>query len=472
MLAACSRSFRSSSVGFRANIPLQEFDEEVYTLIQKETKRQFQCLELIASENFASLAALQAMGTHIHNKYAEGYPGARYYGGNTYTDAIETLCQNRALSAFKLNPAEWGVNVQAYSGSPANVAVFTALIPVGGRIMGLALADGGHLTHGHRKGFNNISASSKFWQTFPIRVDPKTSLLNYAELDVNAKLFNPHIIIAGTSAYPRHLDYAAFRRTADSVGAILMADMAHIAGLVSAGLAPSPFEYCDVVTTTTHKTLRGVRGAMIFYRKGDRKVGKKRVPYDFERRINAAVFPGLQGGPHMHQIAGITVAFKDVVTPEFKEYQRSMIANMKALANYLSKNGIKLVTGGTDTHLALLDLRDQKIDGSKFEWILDAANITVNKNTIPGDTNAGQPRGIRVGAPALTSRGLKEKDFEQVGALILRGLDIGKRIKAKKLAAFKQAVEGNPEVEALKKDVIAFATTFPLPGVTDPDRYR
>jgi glycine hydroxymethyltransferase len=226
------------------------------------------------------------------------------------------------------------------------------------------------------------------------------------------------------------------------------------------------------VTTTTHKTLRGVRGALIFFRKGQRRVGKQSVAYDLEKRINSAVFPGLQGGPHMHQIAGIAVALKEAATPEFREYQRSIVANMRALAEYLTKNAVKLVTGGTDNHLALIDLRGKGIDGARLELVLDAANITANKNSIPGDAKVGSPRGLRIGSPALTSRGFTEPDFEQIGRFIVRGIEIGKKIKQKKLAEVKKGIQRNPEIEALKKEVIAFATKFPLPGVTDPSQYR
>jgi glycine hydroxymethyltransferase len=430
---------------------------------------------LIASENFASHATISAISSHFTNKYAEGYPNARYYGGNQNTDQLEILCQQRALAAFKLNPAKWGVNVQALSGSAANLAVYTALIPPGGRIMGLALADGGHLTHGFRSGFNTVSASSKFWQSLPYRVNAKTSLIDLRSLEQNAKLFNPHMLVAGASAYPRHIDYAGIKKIANSVGAYLMSDMAHVAGLVAAGIGPSPFDHCDIVTTTTHKTLRSVRGSLIFFRRGNRKVGKKLVKYDLEQKINSAVFPGLQGGPHMHQIAAIAVSLKEAASPEFREYQQNVVKNMRALAEFLMANGIKLVTNGTDNHLAVLDLRNTGLDGARVEAVLDAANITTNKNTIPGDRKAGSPAGLRIGSPALTTRGLGAKDFEQVGKFIVQGIEIGKGINkktAKSLAKFKTAVKGSSDVAGLKKSVVQFATQFPLPGVFDPAAYQ
>jgi glycine hydroxymethyltransferase len=413
MLAGRSpqRAF-TSAVPFPWNRTFEEFDPEVYSLNQEEIKRQFHGLELVASDNFVSHAALTAIATHFNNKYAEGYPGARYYGGTEVVDKLERLCQKRALAAFNLDPNTWAVNVQALSGSVANLAVYLAVAPPNGRLMGLSLADGGHLTHGFRNGQRPVSASATFWQSLPYTINRKTSLIDYNDLAKNAKLFNPHVIVAGASAYPRNIDYAAMRKIADSCGAFLLADMAHTAGLVAAGIGPSPFDHCDFVTTTTHKTLRSVRGALIFARKGERKIGKTVTTYDIEKKLNSAIFPGLQGGPHLHQIAGIAVSLKEAASPEFKEYQRNLVANMQSLANYLIKAGIRLVTGGSDNHLALLDLRKEPIDGARLEWVLDRANITVNKNTIPGDRSARAPQGVRVGTPALTTRGLRAAEFE------------------------------------------------------------
>ncbi|KAH9494878.1 Serine hydroxymethyltransferase, cytosolic [Bulinus truncatus] len=280
-------------------------DPEIYELIRKEKDRQRRGLEMIASENFASKSVLQALGSCLNNKYSEGQPGQRYYGGNEIIDQVERLCQSRALAAFGLKPEEWGVNVQPLSGSPANFAVYTALVEPHGRIMGLHLPDGGHLSHGFMTNQKRVSATSVYFESFPYKLDPKTGLINYDELEANAKLFIPKMIIAGISCYSRDLDYKRFRQIADEVGAYLLADMAHVSGLVAAGLAPNPFEYCDVVSTTTHKTLRGPRSGMIFFRKGVRRVlkdGSKEM-YDLEKKINDAVFPGLQGGPHNHQIA-------------------------------------------------------------------------------------------------------------------------------------------------------------------------
>jgi len=437
-------------------------DPEVFRLNHDEMMRQYEGLELIASENFASRASMEALNSHFNNKYSEGYPGNRYYGGNEVVDKLERLTQERALKCFGLNPNIWGVNVQALSGSAANLAVYTGLIPPGGRLMGLLLSDGGHLTHGHRTKARSVSASSLFWQSLPYICDSKTSMIDYDYLHKSACLYKPHLIIAGTSSYPRNIDYKRIKATAKESGSILMADMAHISGLVAAGLAPSPFEFCDVVTTTTHKTLRGVRGSLIFYRKK-----KEKNAIDYESKINNAVFPGLQGGPHMHQVAAVAVCLKEAMEPEFLQYQKQVISNMRVMSNRLMKNGIKLVTNGTDTHLSVIDLRNLSIDGIKAEYLLDHSNISVNKNSIPGDSKPGSPYGIRIGSPALTSRGLKEKDFEIVADMVVRGLNIAQeidKISGNKISDFKSNVLNNASVSDLRKEVKEFSTSFPLPG--------
>uniref|UniRef100_A0A8C3W2Y0 Serine hydroxymethyltransferase n=1 Tax=Catagonus wagneri TaxID=51154 RepID=A0A8C3W2Y0_9CETA len=420
--------------------PLKDCDLEVYSIIKKESHRQRTGLELIASENFASRAVLEALGSCLNNKYSEGYPGQRYYGGTEFIDELELLCQRRALQVYGLDPQCWGVNVQPYSGSPANFAVYTALVEPHGRIMGLDLPDGGHLTHGFMTDKKKVSATSIFFESMPYKVDPDTGYINYAQLEENARLFRPKLIIAGTSCYSRNLDYARLRRVADDNGAYLMADMAHISGLVAAGVVPSPFEHCHVVSTTTHKTLRGCRAGLIFYRKG------------------------------------VAVALKQAMTPEFRVYQQQVVANCRALARTLTGLGYKVVTGGSDNHLILVDLRSKGTDGGRAEKVLEACNIACNKNACPGDKSALRPSGLRLGTPALTSRGLLEEDFQEVARFIHRGIELTLQIQdavgakatlkefTEKLAG---AAEHQQAVAALRAEVESFAALFPLPGLPD-----
>lgn len=448
------------------NTVLQISDPEVDTIIKNEQKRQHQSICLIPSENFTSKAVLEALGSVMSNKYSEGYVGARYYGGNENIDAIEELCQRRALEAFHLDPEVWGVNVQALSGSPANFYVYTALMGPHGRLMALDLTHGGHLSHGFETSKKKISATSLYFESFPYFLDESTGLIDYETLDKNAHIYRPKIIVAGTSAYSRLIDYQALRKTANSVGAYLLADMAHISGLVSSQVIPSPFEYADVVTTTTHKSLRGPRGALIFYRKDARELGKK---------INEAVFPGHQGGPHNHSITALAVALKQACSNDFVMYQKQVLKNASILASTLMKLGYKIVSNGTDTHLMLLDLSPFMIDGSRVEYVLEMVNIAVNKNTIPGDKSALTPSGLRIGTPAMTTRGLKEEHMIQIAEFIHKGIQLALKIKndytnadekKEKLSEYKSRVCSNQysELHTLKSEVIEFASQFETIG--------
>lgn len=453
--------------------PLKEYDPEIFELIKEESERQITGLEMIASENFTSRSVRECLGSCLTNKYSEGYPGARYYGGNETIDKIEKLCQKRALKAFHLNETEWGCNVQPHSGSPANFAVYLGLLQPHDRIMGLDLPDGGHLTHGYQSAKKKVSSTSMFWESFPYHVD-KEGYIDYDQLEKNAIAYHPKLIVAGYSAYPRNLDFKRFREIADKAGSILMCDMAHFSGLVAARETTNPFNYCDIVTTTTHKTLRGPRAGIIFFRKGPKKLlkkGKKVEYYDFENKINGAVFPGLQGGPHENAIAGIAVALKDLCSEEWKDYANQVKKNSKLLGEKLMEKGYKLVSNGTDNHLILVDLNNKGIDGMRAEKVLDVAHITINKNTVPGDLKPMIPGGVRIGTPALTSRGLKENDIILVADFLDRGFKITMDIVNKYPKAGKTMKEFNkilktvkiPELEQLKKEVVEFAKSFPMP---------
>ena len=438
------------------NNSLEIQDSEIYNLVKLEKKRQYSGLELIASENFTSRAVLEALASPFTNKYSEGLPGSRYYGGNEYVDQLEELCQKRALDAFHLDETKWGVNVQPYSGSTANFAVFTALLKPGERLMGLDLPSGGHLTHGYQTAKKKISSSAIFFESMSYKTNPKTGYIDYDELEKLALLFRPKLLICGASAYPRDWNYVRMRHIANKCDAYLMMDMAHIAGLVATGEQANPFDYCDVVTTTTHKTLRGPRAGLIFYRKS------------LEHQINFAVFPSTQGGPHNNTIAAIAVALKDVMSPEFKEYTIQIRKNAQALANRLIYHGYKLVTDGTDNHCILWDLRPLDLTGSKLEKLCDAINITLNKNSVPGDTSALSPGGVRLGTPALTSRGFKENDFTKIADLLHQAVLIAMEIQltsGKRLEDFEKILYNDSEqLNDLRNQVQRLATSFKIPG--------
>ncbi len=387
-------------------------DKQIKKLIEEEKKRQKKVINLIASENYVSKDVMEVLGSELNNKYAEGYPGRRYYRGTKIYDQIEELAQARALKLFGLTKEEWSANVQPLSGSPANLAVYLALVPPGEKIMGMELSHGGHLTHGQK-----VSITGKFWTQVPCGVDKKTERLDYEEIKRIALENKPKLIVCGYTAYAHIVDFKKFREIADACGAYLMVDMSHFAGLVAGKVYPSPFAYADVVTTTTHKTLRGPRSAIIFSKKDGRELDKL---------VNKAVFPGLQGGPHMDQIAAVAVTLKEAATPAFQKYAKQVVKNTKVLAEELAKLGWRIVEGGTETHMLRIDVwQDGKgLGGREAADRLEEAGIIVNENTIPFDTRKpSDPSGLRLGTAAETTRGRKEKDFRAIAKkidLILR----------------------------------------------------
>jgi glycine hydroxymethyltransferase len=383
-------------------LSIDEFDPEVAQSIKNETERENNTLEMIASENFVSREVQEAQGSVMTNKYAEGYPGKRYYGGCEFVDVVENLAIERAKKIFSAEH----VNVQPHSGSQANMAIYHSLLEPGDTILGMNLSHGGHLTHGCPVNFSGYT-----YNVVPYGVSEETELIDYEKVKKLAKDHKPKLIVVGASAYPRVIDPVKFREIADEVGAKIMTDIAHPAGLVAAGLYPSPVPHSEFVTTTTHKTLRGPRGGMILCRE------------EFAKEVNKKIFPGIQGGPLMHVIAAKAVAFKEALSNDFVSYQKQVVANAKHLANFLNLNGNKIVSGGTDTHLMLLDLRSKDITGKDAEAALEKAGITVNKNTIPFETRSPfVTSGIRIGTPALTTRGMKEKEMEQIGGMIVETL--------------------------------------------------
>ncbi len=386
----------------RGSQVLRDTDPDIFDAIQREAQRQHEHLELIASENFTSLAVLEAQGSVLTNKYAEGYPGARWYGGCEFVDVVERLAIERVKALFGAEHA----NVQPHSGTQANIVVLYAMLQPGDKILAMSLAHGGHLSHGHPKNF-----SGRFFTIIPYGVNRQTEQIDYDEIAALAKAHQPKLILAGYSAYPRVLDFARFRQIADSVGAILLVDMAHFAGLTAAGVYPNPVPYADFVTSTTHKTLRGPRGGFVLCRSA------------YAKAIDSALFPGNQGGPLMHVIAAKAVCFKEALSDGFKQYQRQVAANAKALATAVAARGYRLVSGGTDNHLMLVDLTPKGLTGKEAQETLDHAKITVNKNAIPFDPlPPGKASGIRLGTPAVTTRGLREPQMEQIAALIDRAL--------------------------------------------------
>ena len=415
---------------------LERVDPELFAAIEGERKRQVEKIELIASENYTSAAVLEAVGSVLTNKYAEGYPGKRYYGGCEWVDVAESLAIERAKALFGAEH----VNVQPHAGAQANMAAYAAVLQPGDTIMGLALDHGGHLTHG-----SPVNFSAQLYKVIAYHVRREDEILDYDEIQNLARECRPKAIVAGATAYPRFFDFPRLREITDEVGALLITDMAHFAGLVAAGEHPNPVPYSHIVTTTTHKTLRGPRGGMILSK------------LEYAKAIDKAVFPYSQGGPLMHVIAGKAVALKEAATPEFKVYAKQIRANATTLASSLTKEGLRLVSGGTDNHLMLVDVRPLEVTGKQAEKALDAVGITVNKNTIPYDPQkAGTASGIRVGTPAVTTRGMREPEMERIGALIARTL---------------RAKGDDAALRDIAAEVLELTSRFPVPGIT-PERVR
>jgi len=407
---------------------LELYDPQIYELIRQEETRQSGAIRLIPSENYVSKAVMQASGSCLTNKYSEGYPGRRYYEGQQVTDLIERIAQERAKKLFKADHA----NVQPYSGSVANLAAYAALVNPGDTIMGMSLVDGGHLTHGW-----TVSHSSKFYKSVLYPVNPTTGRLDFDQIEELAKKHRPKIIISGATAYPREIDFEIFGQIAKTVGAYHVSDIAHVAGLVVAGIHKSPVPYADIVSTTTHKTLRGPRGGMLLCKK------------EHADSVDRSVFPGLQGGPHMHTLTAVAVAMAEANTPEFVAYAKQIVRNSKALAEKLLEYGFNLVSGGTDNHLILIDLRNKNVPGKKLAKALDRARIVTNYNTIPSDpAPPANPSGLRIGTPAITTRGMKEPEVRQIAAFINKVVE---------------NIDNESVIEEVAKEVLLLCSQFPVP---------
>lgn len=449
--------FRSEKCYLEPMKYLPKVDPEIYNLIQKEEQRQQETLMMIPSENIASKAVEEAVGSSLGNKYAEGYPGKRYYQGQQFVDQVETLAMDRAKALFRVPFA----NVQPHSGSPANFAVYTALLKPGETLMGMSLASGGHLTHGAK-----MNASSIYFNSIPYETG-KDGVLDYDAIRKQVKEVKPKLIVCGYTAYPRLIDWSAFSSIAAEVDAYLMADISHIAGLVAAGEYPSPVPHVHIVTTTTHKTLRGPRGAMIMVT--DKGMQKN---VDLPKKINSAIIPGIQGGPHMNAIAGIATALKEASTPEYKEYAKQIMANAKALAQYLTEEGFDLVSGGTESHLILVDLRNKDLLGNTVAEALEEANIVLNRNGVPYDPNPPfYPSGIRMGTPGITSRGMKEDQMKVIAECmgeVVKAVAETKKKKGysmedeKKRSVREELIQNTPGIAKMKDRILALCKEFPI----------
>ncbi|SBT81036.1 serine hydroxymethyltransferase [Plasmodium malariae] len=439
------------------NDPLESLDKELYDILVDEEKRQRETINLIASENLMNNGVRECLGNRVSNKYSEGYPRKRYYGGNDYIDKIEELCCKRALEAFNVSDEEWGVNVQPLSGSAANVQALYALVGVKGKIMGMHLCSGGHLTHGFFDEKKKVSITSDMFESKLYKCNSE-GYVDFDNVHEMALSFKPKVIICGYTSYPRDIDYKKFRSICDEVGAYLLADISHISSFVACNLLNNPFTYADVVTTTTHKILRGPRSALIFF-------NKKKNP-GLDQKINSAVFPSFQGGPHNNKIAAVACQLKEVHSDFFKEYTKQVLLNSKALAQYLINNNIDLVTNGTDNHLIVVDLRKYGITGSKLQETCNSINVALNKNTIPSDVDCVSPSGIRIGTPAMTTRGAKEKDMKFIADILARAIKITVDLQqqfGKKLVDFKKGLNNNADIDQLKKEVVQWAGNLPFP---------
>ena len=435
-------------------------DLQIGSIIQNETKRQKLQLQMIPSENYASKEVREAVGSIFTNKYAEGQPKKRYYQGMPYVDELELLVEQRAMKTFMLDPEKWHVNVQPYSGSPANAAVFMALLEPGDKIMAMYLTDGGHISHGWSFKERPLSFASKFFMIDFYHVDKKTQVFDYGEIEKQAKKIKPKILVAGGTAYPREIDHKRMGKIAHAAGAYYLADVAHEAGLIAAGVNSSPFEYADVVMMTTHKTLRGPRGAMIFARK------------ELMEKIDKAVFPGLQGGPHMHTIAGIGVSLAEAMKPAFKTYAKQVVKNAQTLADALKKRGYELVSGGTDKHLILVDLRNKGLSGRVPALALEKANIICNFNTVPYDSAPPlYPSGLRMGTPAVTSRGMQEKEMRQIAvwvdevikSVVAYQLPDNPKLRKAFMQELPVGLSQNKTIRKIAKEVQRMTAKFPVP---------
>ncbi|MDO5714519.1 MAG: serine hydroxymethyltransferase [Tissierellia bacterium] len=436
---------------------LQEVDPEMDELIRKEEERQRETLDLIASENYAPIAVLQANSSVVCNKYSEGYIGRRYYGGNKYIDEIEGLCKKRALKLYGLDEKIWDVNVQPLSGSTANLAVYMGIVGKNGRIMGMDLSSGGHLSHGYRIKRRKITASSMFFRSKSYKIDEEGKI-DYGDIERKYKKHRPDLVICGASAYSLDIEY---KRIREIIGedTYMMADISHVSGLIASGLLKNPFEVVDIVTTTTHKILRGPRAAMIFYRRS-KMVKKERV--DMKSKIDSGVFPGLNGGPHNQKIAALGVALKLANSVDYKSYGEEVIRNAKILADYLEEKGCKIVGGRTENHLILFTYPG--IRGAELEKVCDLANISINKNCIKSDKSPMNPTGIRIGTPAITTRGLNREDVLYVGELLMRAIKITLNLKERALGKdIDYLMTNDLEINKLKKDVVDFIYKFPIP---------